>query len=67
MAVIFGYRGDKISSLPNMGHVTNYDLARSCFLLERNQKNMLDAWYNDEASRWQKEKDDQWIINGADD
>ena len=26
---------DRISSSPNMGHVWNYDLARSCFLLER--------------------------------
>ena len=48
MVVIF----DKISSLLNMGHVWNYDLARSCFLLERNQKNMLEAWYINEAGRW---------------
>ena len=56
MAVIFGYGGDKISSSPNMGYDWNYDFARSCFLLERNQKNMLDAWYDDEASRWQNVK-----------
>ena len=68
MAVIFGYGGDRNLSSSNMGNVLNYDLARSCFLLERKICLVHGILMGLSDGKMQNpEKHDQSIINGADD